>query len=46
MKEGEVTTSGKKKNYKRKLLTVICQQIGPPRRNRQGSRNIEPAKTE
>ena len=34
------------KNYKRILWTVICQQIGRPRRNGQISRDIQPSKTE
>ena len=34
-----------KKNHKRTLWTIICQQTGQPRRNGQVSRNIQPAKT-
>ena len=34
------------KKYMRILLTIICQKTGQPRRNRQISRNIKPAKNE
>ena len=46
---GEITTNTteiKNKNHRRILPTVICQQIGQPRRNGWISRSIQPAKTD
>ena len=44
----EITTKTTEiqKNHKRILWTIICQQIGQPRRNGHISRNIQPTKTE
>ena len=44
---GEITTSTTEiqKYHKRILQTVICQQIGQPRRYGQIFRDIQPAKT-
>ena len=46
MKENKNWYHRHTKNHKRMLQTVICQQIGQPRRNGQISRNIQACKTE
>ena len=42
----EITSAEIKKNNKRILWTIICQQIGHTGRNVLVSRNMQPTKTE